>query len=91
MVMRTGALKGKTVEPARTKFQHFFISEKNKATSDVFVIFVIQNLVTPFETHWFSVSSLPAMVAIYECTIWDLGISRSCSLLNGLWNSKSKL
>jgi hypothetical protein len=55
---------------------------ENKATSDSFVVFLIQELITPFETHQFSFSSLFAKVAIFKYTIlgfeWDLDISRLC-------------
>jgi hypothetical protein len=68
---------------------------EDKKTSDVFVVFVIKKLVAPFDTHWFIVGSLPAKVAIYKCAILspgcDLGISRFCSLLKLLCNSKIKL
>ena len=48
---------------------NMFISVEEKETSDDFVVFAIRNLVTPFHTHFFIVSSLSANVTIYKCTI----------------------
>jgi hypothetical protein len=83
MAMGTGALNRKTVKPASTYFQHIFISVEDKVTGDVSTFF-IPKLIRPFETHWFSFSSLLAKVTIYKRTIlspgWDLRIACLCSL-----------